>query len=250
MRSSRGGQPHGLIVGNMEHNRDILSYPGKRSHWLPFLGCLMVSSQTTNNRKGEHKMFRVTIRGFEVTCESTQEIVALVLAASIPEVKQTRPTPPRATKSKGRKQPTAAQKKARAKKAREGYKAKQEAKKKAPLDLTAPAPTLPAPATTAETHHGTKEKQHRADTSGEVIAALRRSGLALTIPEIHDDLKKAGWKYVGDNPLNAIRSTLNRLGAKGTVARGHNAEGADITFMIARVEHDDPLPHQQRESDV
>jgi len=196
-------------------------------------------------------MFKVTIRGFEVTCESTQEIVALVLAASIPEVKQTRPTPPRATKGKGRTKATAAQKKARAKKAREGYKAKKEAKKKAPLDLTAPAPTTPAAVTTAaETHHGEKPKQSRADTSGEVIAALRRSGLALTIPEIHSDLQKAGWKYSGPDPLNAIRSTLNRLGAKGTVARGHHAEGADITYMIARVEHDDPLPHQQRESDV
>ncbi len=57
MRSSRVGQPHGLIVGNMGHTRDILSYPGKGSHWLPFLGCLIVSSQTTNNRKGERDVF-------------------------------------------------------------------------------------------------------------------------------------------------------------------------------------------------
>ncbi len=188
-------------------------------------------------------MFRVTIRGFEVTCETTQEIVALVLAAAIPEVKQTRPTPPRATT--GKKQPTAAQKKARAKKAREGYKAKKEAKKKAPLDLTAPPPTPPT--TTAETHHGAKPK--RADTGGDIVGVLRRSGLPLTIPEIRDDLQRSGWTYNGTDPKGTIRATLNRLVTKGEVAKGSSSDGA-LTFRVTRVEHADPLPHQQRESDV
>jgi hypothetical protein len=201
-------------------------------------------------------MFRVTIRGLEVTCESTEEIVALVLAAPalIDAVEPTRPTPPRATT--GKKQPTAAQKKARAKKAREGYKKKKAAKKrfltkkaaedavKAPLDLTPPPPTPPT--TTAETHHGAKEK--RADTGGDIISALRRSGLPLTIPEIRDDLQRSGWKYNGPDPKGTIRATLNRLVTKGEVAKG-SSNGA-LTFRIARVEHADPLPHQQRESDV
>lgn len=184
-------------------------------------------------------MFRVTIRGHEVTCESTEEIVALVLAAPalIDAVEPTRPTTTRPTTGKKTKaKVTAAQKKARAKKARAAYKAKQDAKAAA------------ATPTTAETHHGEKPKQGRADTSGEVIAALRRSGLALTIPEIRDDLQKAGWKYSGPDPKGTIRATLNRLVGKGTIARGTN--NGDITFRIARVEHDDPLPHQQRETDV
>jgi hypothetical protein len=198
-------------------------------------------------------MFKVTIRGLEVSCESTQEIVALVLAASTP-AKPT-PTPPRATE--GRTKSTAAQKKARAKKAREGYKKKKAAEQryltkkaaedavKAPLDLSPPPPTPPA-LTTAEKHHGAKEK--RADTGGDIISALRRSGLPLTIPEIRDDLQKAGWKYNGPDPKGTIRATLNRLVTKGEVAKGSN-NGA-LTFRIARVEHADPLPHQQRESDV
>ncbi len=189
-------------------------------------------------------MYSVNIRGYDITCESTQEVLALVGAAEIPEPKQTRPTPPRATKGK-RTTPTAAQKKARAKIARANYKAKQEAKKKAPLDLTAPAPPAPVKTTTAELHHGPKEK--RADTGGDIISVLRRSGLALTIPEIRDDLQRSGWTYSGPDPKGTIRATLNRLISKGTVAKG-TLNGV-LTFRIARVEHDNPLPHQQRESD-
>jgi len=185
-------------------------------------------------------MFKTTIRGYEVFCESTQEILALVLAAAstpAPKTTSTRPTTPRATTGKRKKKVTAAAKKARAKKARESYKAKQDAKK------AAAAPT------TAETHHGSAPtKQPRADTSGEVIAVLRRSGLALTITEIRDDLQKAGWKYTGTDPKGTIRATLARLVGKGIIARGSN--NGDATFTIARVEHADPLPHQQRESDV
>jgi hypothetical protein len=202
-------------------------------------------------------MYSVNIRGYDITCESTQEVLELVGAAAIPEPKQTRPTPPRATTGKERKKVTAAQKKARAKKAREGYKAKQEAKKQEAKRLIQSAltkkdaeaeaiATAREVVTTAEKHHGAKEK--RADTGGDIISALRRSGLPLTIPEIRDDLQKAGWKYNGPDPKGTIRATLNRLVTKGEVAKGSN-NGA-LTFRIARVEHADPLPHQQRESDV
>jgi hypothetical protein len=195
-------------------------------------------------------MFKVTIRGLEVTCESTEEIVALVLAASTPAkptklktVGDLEDRMKKERKVKGTRAHTAA-KKARAKKARESYKKKKAAQQRY---LTKKA-AEDAAITTAETHHGEKPKQSRADTGGEVISALRRSGLPLTIPEIRDDLQKAGWKYNGTDPKGTIRATLNRLVGKGTVARGTN--NGDITFTIARVDHADPLPHQQRETDV
>lgn len=191
-------------------------------------------------------MYSVNIRGYDITCESTQEVLDLVGAAAIPEPKQTRPTTTRPTTGK-RKKVTGAAKKARAKKARETYKKKKAAQqryltKKAAEDAAA----TPAAATTAETHHGAKEK--RADTGGNIISVLRRSGLPLTIPEIRDDLQRAGWKYNGPDPKGTIRATLNRLVTKGEVAKG-SSNGA-LTFRITRVEHADPLPHQQRESDV
>ena len=198
-------------------------------------------------------MYSVNSRGYDITCESTQEVLALVGAAEIPAPKQTRPTTTRAAKGQRRTTPTAAEKRKRNAKARASYRAKhppkaaaalaEEAIKKQDEEREEVAAATP---TTAETHHG--EKQTRADTSGEVIAVLRRSGLPLTIPEIRDDLQKAGWKYKGPDPKGTIRGTLTRLVTKGTVAKG-SANGA-LTYRIARVEHDDPLPHQQRESDV
>jgi len=187
-------------------------------------------------------MYSLNYMGQTITCETAGEVMDLVYeTARKAGATTTRATTPRATKGKGRTTPTAAEKRKRNAKARAASKAKKEAQ----------------PTTTAETHHGSapgqtppKEKQRRPDTQREVIAVLRRSGLAMTIPEIRDDLQKAGWKYEGGLPHNVIRSTLNRLGAKGTVARGHHVPGGEITFMIARVERADPLPHQQRESDA
>jgi hypothetical protein len=203
-------------------------------------------------------MFKVTIRGLEVTCESTEEIVALVLAASTPAkptklktVGDLEDRMKKERKVKGTRAHTAA-KKARAKKARENYKKKKAAQQRY---LTKKA-AEDAVVTTAETHHGSSEptpgqtppKEKRADTGADVISALRRSGLPLTIPEIRDDLQRSGWKYNGPDPKGTIRATLNRLVTKGEVAKG-SSNGA-LTFRIARVEHADPLPHQQRESDV
>ena len=197
-------------------------------------------------------MYSVNIRGYDVTCESTQEVLALVGAAAIPEPKQTRPTTPRATKGRRKTKTTAAQKAKRNKDAREAYKAKKAAAEPTSVELAAKAMEKQqqerVAMAAAEAPPAAKPKQHRADTSGEVIAVLRRSGLALTVPEIQDDLQQAGWKYNGDNPKNAIRSTLVRLVNKGTVAKGAN--NGDVNFVIARVDHADPLPHQQRETDV
>lgn len=194
-------------------------------------------------------MFKVTIRGLEVTCESTAEIVALVLAASTPAkptklktVGDLEDRMKKERKVKGTRAHTAA-KKARAKKARASYKKKKAAQQRY---LTKKA-AKDAATTTAETHHGAKEK--RADTGGDIISVLRRSGLPLTIPEIRDDLQRSGWKYNGPDPKGTIRATLNRLVSKAEVAKGSSSDGA-LTFRIARVEHADPLPHQQRESDV
>jgi hypothetical protein len=194
-------------------------------------------------------MFKVTIRGLEVTCESTEEIVALVLAASTPAkptklktVGDLEDRMKKERKVKGTRAHTAA-KKARAKKARENYKKKKAAQQRY---LTKKA-AEDAVVTTAEKHHG-KKKQHRADTGADVIAVLRRSGTALTTTEVYADLRNSGWKYQGDNPVPAVRGCLNRLVKVGTVTR--DTRNGDILFKIARVEHPDPLPHQQRESDV
>ena len=152
----------------------------------------------------------------------------------------TKPTTTRATT--GKKKPTKkATLKARAAQAREAYKAKQEASRQAHRDEQRH--------TTAETHHGSApKKQRRADTGSDVIAVLRRSGLALTTTEVYEDLQKAGWKYRGDKPLEAVRGCLNRLVKASTVAR--EQRNGDITFTIARVEHPDPAPHEQHDSDL
>jgi hypothetical protein len=208
-----------------------------------------------------------------ISCETAREIVDLVEETTNRQVstmltkeasdkefaKAFKKPTPRASAAGKRKKVTAAAKKARAAKARASYQKKKAAQQryltkkaaedavKAPLDLTPPAPpALAEPTTTAEKHHGQKEK--RADTGGDIISALRRSGLPLTIPEIRDDLQRSGWKYNGPDPKGTIRATLNRLVTKGEVAKG-SSNGA-LTFRIARVEHADPLPHQQRESDV
>jgi hypothetical protein len=196
-----------------------------------------------------------------ISCETAREIVDLVEETTNRQVstmltkeasdkefaKAFKKPTPRASAAGKRKKVTAAAKKARAAKARASYQKKKAAQqryltKKAAED----AVKAPEPTTTAEKHHGQKEK--RADTGGDIISALRRSGLPLTIPEIRDDLQRSGWKYNGPDPKGTIRATLNRLVTKGEVAKG-SSNGA-LTFRIARVEHADPLPHQQRESDV
>ena len=57
MRSSRGGQPHGLIVGNKGHNRDILSILGMRATGSPSLAVSITSSQQPHGKENTTHVF-------------------------------------------------------------------------------------------------------------------------------------------------------------------------------------------------
>jgi len=222
----------------------------------------MVSSQFRNymERRTDNTMYSLNFMGQTITCETAGEVVDLVhetgRAATKPTTKPTTTRAATDTTNKEAVGPTWLQKKkartkksvlkARAAQAREAYKAKQEASRKAHRDEQKPPSMLSRLeiVTTAEQHHG---KKKRADTGTDVIAVLRRSGLALTTTEVYEDLQKAGWKYQGNKPVEAVRGCLNRLVKVGTVAK--DKRNGDTTFVIAKVEHDDPLPHEQREND-
>ena len=229
----------------------------------PFPWLLMVSSQTKNRmeRRTDNTMYSINFMGQTITCETAGEVVDLVHEIGRAATKPTTmPTTTRATTTgkKSKKKPTKKTTlKARAAQARESYKAKQEASRQAHKQEAAEAEAISTAkevVTTAETHHGpptavpaAAPKPKRADTSAAVIGTLRRSGLPLTISEIQDDLQKAGWKYRGTDPKGTIRATLGRLVGKDEVGKGRR--NGDITFTIAKVEHADPLPHEQREVD-
>ena len=78
---------------------------------------------------------------------------------------------------------------------------------------------------------------------------LKRSPSPLTLDEIDTDLEKSGWPYKGQDRKGAIRATLARLKANGTVTtflRGEgSAGGAMQMFRLERTNGEVTTPVEQ-----
>jgi hypothetical protein len=138
---------------------------------------------------------------------------------------------------KGRKPVTTAEKKKRNVKARAAYRAKH------PEKATTTTTRLEALPTTSKQ----PGPQSRARTSQAVIDTLKRSPSPLTLEEIDTDLEKSGWPYKGKNRKGAIRATLDRLKANGTVSVQKKGTGMDAMkmFRLERTNGDTPSPVEQ-----
>jgi len=64
---------------------------------------------------------------------------------------------------------------------------------------------------------------------------LKRSPSPLTLEEIDTDLEKTGWPYKGSDRKGAIRATLARLKANGTVSAFKRGTGLE-TMQMFRLE--------------
>jgi len=194
-------------------------------------------------------MFTVTYKGFDVACETAQDAIEFVDAADKPKIQATtrpttRPTTrkPRKPKTK-RATPDRAEKDKRNAKARAAYLAKHPGKTTTTTSRLEALPSKP-------THIGRKpEGGKRARTSQAVMDTLKRSPSPLTLDEIDTDLEKSGWPYKGQDRKGAIRATLARLKANGTVTtflRGEgSAGGAMQMFRLERTNGDVTTPVEQ-----
>jgi hypothetical protein len=76
---------------------------------------------------------------------------------------------------------------------------------------------------------------------------LKRSPSPLTLDEIDTDLEKSGWPYKGQDRKGAIRATLARLKANGTVSafkRGTGLEAMQM-FRLERTNGEVTTPVEQ-----
>lgn len=166
-------------------------------------------------------MFTVTYKGFDVACETAQDAVEFIDTADKPSpgsrARITAPATTRATTRKPRKKtartaPSRSEKDKRNAKARAAYRAKHPEKT---TTTTSRLEALPSKPTATTKKPG---GQKRARTSAAVEATMKRSGMPLTLEEIDTDLEKSGWPYKGPDRKGAIRATLNRMKAQGTVS--------------------------------
>lgn len=190
-------------------------------------------------------MFKEMLKLIRLEIELREEVVSAIEAleenqrlrrqvGSI-EIQATKPT----RRRKGRRKATTSDKKKRNAKARESYHFKQKTKKMQATTTTSRLEALPT----------TKQPgpQSRARTSDAVIATLKRSPSPLTLEEIDTDLEKSGWPYKGKNRKGAIRATLVRLKANGTVSVQKKGTGMDAMkmFRLERTNGDTPSPVEQ-----
>jgi hypothetical protein len=196
-------------------------------------------------------MFTVTYKGFPVACETAQDAVQFIDAADKPTIQATTTTTTRATTRKPRTKtkrtkPDRAEKNKRNAKARESYHFKQKTKKLAQATTTTSRlEALPSKPT--HIGRGRPEGGKRARTSQAVMDTLKRSPSPLTLDEIDMDLEKSGWPYKGQDRKGAIRATLARLKANGTVTaflRGTGLEAMQM-FRLERTNGDTPTPVEQ-----
>ncbi len=193
-------------------------------------------------------MFTVTYKGFDVACETAQDAVEFVDTADQPSpgsraritAPATTPRKPRKTKTK-RATPSKAEKAKRNAKARAAYRDKHPEKA---TTTTSRLQALPSKPTSIGPGRG---KGSRARTSDAVIATLKRSPSPLTLDEIDTDLEKSGWPYSGQDRKGAIRATLARLKANGTVTAFMRGEGQEAMqmFRLERTNGDVTTPVEQ-----
>jgi len=189
-------------------------------------------------------MFTVTYKGFPVACETAQDAVEFIDTADQPSPSRARITAPATTAPTTRRKPkrttpSKAEKQKRNAKARAAYRAKHPEKT---TTTTSRLEALPSKPTSIG-----KPDQKRARTSAAVVATLKRSPSPLTLDEIDTDLEKSGWPYKGADRKGAIRATLSRLSANGTVASFMRGTGLDAMkmFRLERTNGDTPSPVEQ-----
>jgi len=184
-------------------------------------------------------MFTVTYKDFPVVCDTAEEAVAFIDQLA-PVVLLGVAVEPRKPRRKGRKHPTTSDKKKRNAKARAAY------RKKHPevTTTTSRLEALPSKPTSIGPGRG---KGSRANTSQAVIDTLKRSPSPLTLEELDTDLEKAGWPYKGRDRKGAIRATLARLKANGTISTFMRGTGLDAMkmFRLERTNGDTPSPAEQ-----
>lgn len=195
-------------------------------------------------------MFTVTYKGFDVACETAQDAVEFIDTADQPSPgSRARITAPATTTRKPRKKgrraaPDRTEKDKRNAKARAAYLSKHP--KEETTTTTSRLQALPSKPTHIARGRG---KGSRAKTSSAVIATLKRSPSPLTLDEIDTDLEKSGWPYKGQDRKGAIRATLARLKASGTVStfqRGEGSAGGTMQmFRLERTNGDTPSPVEQ-----
>lgn len=186
-------------------------------------------------------MFTVTYKGFPVACETAAQAVDFIDAAdkpariTAPEFPQ---TTTRAKPRKVRKIKDQARVEKRKAKARAAYLEKHPAK---PVtSTTSRLEALPS-------DPKGRGKGSRANTGQAVIDTLKRSPSPLTVDEIDTDLEKSGWPYKGTDRKGAIRATLARLKANGTVSIQKKGTGMDAhkMFRLERTNGETPSPVEQ-----
>jgi hypothetical protein len=192
-------------------------------------------------------MFTIHYKGFPVVCETALEVVAFITVVETPikEAKTTtRPTTskPRKTKTK-RTTPSRAEKNKRNAKARAAYLEKHPSKTHI-TTTTSRLEALPSKPTSIGPGRG---KGSRARTSQAVMDTLKRSPSPLTLDEIDTDLEKSGWPYKGRDRKGAIRATLARLKANGTVSAGNRVSelGTIQLFRLERTNGEVTTPVEQ-----
>ena len=202
-------------------------------------------------------MFTITYKGIPVACETAQDAVEFCDAADQPTNKHTsvlktvgdledrvKERKRRKPRTKGRVKPDREEKNKRNAKARAAYLEKHP--KEETTTTTSRLKALPSKPTSI---HPGRGKGSRAKTSSAVIATLKRSPSPLTLDEIDTDLEKSGWPYKGQDRKGAIRATLARLKANGTVStfqRGEGSAGGTMQmFRLERTNGDTPSPVEQ-----
>jgi hypothetical protein len=189
-------------------------------------------------------MFTIHHKGFPVECDTALEVLALIEAAGTTRPaagSRARITTTKATTTPSSHMARAGAKKRRNAKARAAYKKKQE---KQGTTTTSRLQALPSSKPTTVTKpRGDK----RARTSQAVIETLKRSPSPLTLDEIDTDLEKSGWPYKGSDRKGAIRATLTRLKANGTVSVQKRGEGPDVIqmFRLERTNGETSTPVEQ-----
>ena len=199
-------------------------------------------------------MFTVTYKGFDVACETAQDAVEFIDTADKPSPgSRARITAPPTTPRKTRKTrktktkratPDRAEKDKRNAKARAAYLAKHPGKVPETTTTTSRLEALPSKPTSIG--RGRPEGK-RARTSQAVIDTLKRSPSPLTLDEIDTDLEKSGWPYKGQDRKGAIRATLARLKANGTVSAGSRVSelGTIQLFRLERTNGEVTTPVEQ-----
>jgi len=197
-------------------------------------------------RKGP--MFKEMLKLIRLEIELREEVVSAIEA--LEENKRLRrqvgsieiqATTRKPRRKQTRKSPTTAEKKKRNAKARAAYRAKHPEQA---TTTTSRLQALPSKPTSIGPGRG---KGSRANTSQAVIDTLKRSPSPLTLEEIDTDLEKAGWPYKGQDRKGAIRATLARPKANGTVSAFMRGTGMDAMkmFRLERTNGDTPSPVEQ-----